>query len=126
MIEHNGLKVSARPQVITGCLTLIVLIAGLGVWATRAKIIAAVVSPGIVEVESNRQIVQHPAGGVVAEIYARDGQNVAPGEVLLRLDVGRQRAELVLSRRSFSNLLPARIGSRLNNCGARRWFSIPL
>ena len=105
MIEHNSLRISARPQVITGCLTLVLLIGGLGVWAVRATLTAAVVSSGIVEVESNRQIVQHPVGGVVAEIYARDGQYVAAGEVLLRLDAERQRAELVFAEAQLFELV---------------------
>ena len=48
---------------------------------------------GTVEVEGNRQVVQHPIGGVVTEILARDGDVVAAGDVLLRLEGDTVRSE---------------------------------
>ena len=41
---------------------------------------------GCCDVESNRQVVEHPEGVVVGEILARDGDVVAAGDVVLRLD----------------------------------------
>ena len=40
----------------------------------------------MIEVQSNRQVVEHPDGGVVGEIFVRDGDVVAEGDMLLRLD----------------------------------------
>ena len=40
---------------------------GLGWWGVSAQLAGAVVTSGLVTVESNRQAVQHPEGGVVAE-----------------------------------------------------------
>nr|AOT82972.1 hypothetical protein [uncultured bacterium] len=40
----------------------------------------------MIEVQSNRQVVEHPDGGVVGEIFVRDGDDVTQGELLLRLD----------------------------------------
>jgi HlyD family secretion protein len=48
---------------------------------------------GTVEVEGNRQVVQHAIGGVVTEIGARDGDTVQAGDVLLRLEGDQTRAE---------------------------------
>jgi HlyD family type I secretion membrane fusion protein len=53
-----------------------------------------VVTSGIVQVQSNRQVIQHLDGGIVGAIHVRDGDLVGPGDVLLRLDGGRQRSEL--------------------------------
>ncbi len=105
MSGQGNLKISARPQVITGCLMLVVLIAGLGLWAVKARITGAVISSGTVEVESDRQIVQHPSGGVVAEIHARDGQYVAAGEILVRLEAARQRAELAFAEAQLFEII---------------------
>ena len=58
----------------------------MGVWSVRARIAGAVVSSGMIQVESNRQVVEHPEGGVVGEILAKDGDVVAAGDVVLRLD----------------------------------------
>lgn len=84
---------SFRPFLILGYATLAVLVLGLGGWGVYARIAGAVIAMGTVEVEGNRQVVQHPTGGVVTEILARDGDVVQKGDVILRLEGDTQRAE---------------------------------
>jgi HlyD family secretion protein len=84
---------SFRPFMLLGYATLALLVLGLGGWGVMARISGAVIAMGTVEVEGNRQVVQHPVGGVVTEILARDGDRVAKGDVLLRLEGDAQRAE---------------------------------
>jgi multidrug efflux pump subunit AcrA (membrane-fusion protein) len=60
------------------------MLGGLGAWSVGTEIAGAVVAPGVVEVQSERQVIQHPDGGVVGEILARDGDSVTAGDVLLR------------------------------------------
>ncbi len=85
---------SARLPLTAGVAALCLLVGGLGFWAVHASIAGAVVTSGTVQVQSNRQVVQHPDGGVVDAILVREGDAVAPGDVLVRLDGNRQRAEL--------------------------------
>ena len=89
----GGFDWSFRPFVLLGYATLALLVVGLGGWGAMARISGAVIANGTVEVEGNRQVVQHPQGGVVTEILARDGDKVAAGQVLLRLEGDAQRAE---------------------------------
>jgi HlyD family secretion protein len=84
---------SFRPFLLLGYATLALLVLGLGGWGVMARISGAVIAMGTVEVEGNRQVVQHPVGGVITEILARDGDQVAKGDVLLRLEGDAQRAE---------------------------------
>lgn len=56
---------SAKGLVAGGLLTLAVLIGGIGTWSVMARIAGAIVASGLMEVDSNRQVVQHPEGGVV-------------------------------------------------------------
>jgi HlyD family secretion protein len=63
-----------------------------GVWATFVPLSGAVVLPGTLVVESNVKKLQHPTGGVVAEIAARDGMHVDAGDLVLRLDETQIRA----------------------------------
>jgi HlyD family secretion protein len=55
-----------------GFVALAVLVGVIGVWSVQARIAGAVIASGMIEVESNRQVVQHPQGGVVGEILAKD------------------------------------------------------
>jgi multidrug efflux pump subunit AcrA (membrane-fusion protein) len=48
-----------------GTFCVLLLAGGLGGWAATAKLKGAVVSSGHLRVESQRQVVQHPDGGVV-------------------------------------------------------------
>jgi HlyD family secretion protein len=69
-----------------GWFALALLVGGIGAWAAVTRIAGAVIAHGSVEVEGNRQVVQHPTGGVIDEIHHRDGDEVAAGEVLVRLE----------------------------------------
>lgn len=83
-----------RSFLIFGYATLAALVLGLGVWGAMARISGAVVAPGTVEVEGNRQVVQHLSGGVIAAIHVRDGDVVEAGQVLVQLDGDALRSEL--------------------------------
>ena len=72
-----------------------VLIFGVGIvggWATLMPLSGAVVVPGTLVVESDVKKIQHPAGGVVANIPVRDGMHVRTGDLLLHLDETQLRA----------------------------------
>ncbi|KMW60608.1 Type I secretion membrane fusion protein, HlyD family [Candidatus Rhodobacter oscarellae] len=89
-------RFTARGYMILGILGLLVLVGGFGGWAVLANISGAIVASGQVEVDQNRQVVQHPDGGVVAEILVDEGDLVAEGEVLLRLDAVALRSDLAI------------------------------
>jgi len=77
---------SARRAVVLGVLTLLVVLAGLVGWGAMTTISGAVIAQGRVEVEQNRQVVQHPDGGVVARLAVAEAQSVAAGDLLMVLD----------------------------------------
>jgi HlyD family secretion protein len=93
MMTPKSFDWSFRPFLLLGYATLALLVLGLGGWGVMARISGAVIAMGTVEVEGSRQVVQHPVGGVVTEILARDGDVVAAGDVLLRLEGDARRAE---------------------------------
>ncbi|HPG23488.1 MAG TPA: HlyD family type I secretion periplasmic adaptor subunit, partial [Amaricoccus sp.] len=75
-----------RRFLFVGYVALFLLVGGLGGWAAVTRIAGAVIAPGALEVEGNRQVIQHPTGGVIEEINARDGDEVTEGDVIIRLD----------------------------------------
>ena len=86
---------SSRP-IWTGVVTVILLIAFFGGWGMLTTISGAVVAPGVIQVEQNRQVVQHPDGGVVAEINVTEAELVKAGDLLIRLDGTPVKAELAI------------------------------
>lgn len=67
-----------------------------GGWAALMPLAGAIVVPGNLVVQSNIKAIQHPTGGVVAEIPARNGMRVNAGDLLLRLDPTQAQASLLV------------------------------
>lgn len=59
---------------------------GLGGWASLSNVGSAVIAPGVVAVESMRQVVQHLEGGIIGQILVKEGDDVAKDQVLFRLN----------------------------------------
>lgn len=75
-----------RPYVVAGLVVVALLIGGLGAWLTMARIAGAVIGHGTVTAGPLRHVVQHPQGGTLARLAVREGDRVARGALLLRLD----------------------------------------
>lgn len=106
--EDRAGRWSGATPLWSGIVALVLLVGGLGVWSVTTTLAGAVVAQGVVQVESNRQVVQHPEGGVVGEILVKDSDTVTRGEVLIRLDGRRLRSELSI------------VESQLMEIGARK------
>lgn len=99
---------TARGPVIVGLLAVLLLVGGLGTWSVMTTISGAIIAPGAIEVEQNRQAVQHPDGGVVQEILVREGDVVEAGQVLIRLDPERLNTERTIVESQLFDLLARR------------------
>ncbi|SDE70439.1 HlyD family type I secretion periplasmic adaptor subunit [Limimaricola pyoseonensis] len=99
---------SAAGPLIAGFLALVVLLGGFGSWAALSQISGAVVASGRIEVDQNRQVVQHPDGGVVEEILVDEGDEVEAGELLIRLDSETLRSELAVVEGQLLEVLARR------------------
>ncbi|MGD9865528.1 MAG: HlyD family type I secretion periplasmic adaptor subunit [Pseudodonghicola sp.] len=99
---------SARRPLFVGFLALALLVGGFGSWAALSSIAGAVVVSGRIEVESNRQIVQHPDGGVVSEILVAEGDRVEAGQTLIRLDSTSLQSQLVIVEGQLFELMARR------------------
>lgn len=99
---------SARGYIIAGFVALVVLVGGFGGWGVLTNIAGAIIAPGAIEIEQNRQVVQHLDGGVVRSIEVREGDFVAPGDVLIRLDPEQIQSELTIVENQLFEILARR------------------
>lgn len=95
MIPDDG-KWSVRQPLTLGLIALLLLVGGFGGWAVFTQISGAIVAPGKIEVDSNRQVVQHLDGGVVDEILVDEGDAVQAGDILIRLDETLLKSEAAI------------------------------
>jgi HlyD family secretion protein len=103
--DRQGAQASIRLHLIVGLAIVVVLAGGLGGWASTAEISGALIAPGSIVVESNVKKVQHPTGGVVGEVLARDGDLVKTGQVVVRLDDTVTKASLAIVVKTLDGLL---------------------
>jgi HlyD family type I secretion membrane fusion protein len=87
-------RIGLVPLVVAGCAVIVLFFAGLGGWSALAVLKSAALAPGVVVVESSRKTVKHLEGGIVAEILVAEGQRVAAGDLLIRLDATQAQAKL--------------------------------
>lgn len=87
-------------------------------WAAVARLDAAAMAPGKLAVDGQHQTVQHRDGGIIREILVREGQNVAKGQVLIRLAAAEVEAqERALSAQAIA-LLTQRVGLQAEQMGS--------
>ena len=123
----NETRWSARLPLIVGFSAIVLMVGGIGAWSLSTQIAGAVVARGTVEVESERQVVQHPDGGVVGEITARDGDRVDAGQVLIRFDDTFLLSELSIIERQLLEIhvRKARLGAEQEGAEAMDVLPLP-
>jgi len=102
--QPEGARGSIRLHLIVGLTVVVLLAGGLGGWASTTEISGALIAPGSVVVDSNVKKVQHPTGGVVGELLARDGDLVKAGDVVVRLDDTVTKANLAIVTKNLDGL----------------------
>ncbi|WP_299207783.1 HlyD family type I secretion periplasmic adaptor subunit [uncultured Tateyamaria sp.] len=83
---------SATKPLVIGFFGLFGLLGGLVAWATLTEIAGAVIASGRIEVDQNRQVIQHSTGGIVSKIEVKEGDSVEAGDLLVQLDVKQMRS----------------------------------
>lgn len=92
------------PRMLAATLLIAALLLGCGTWAATASLSGAVIAQGTVVVDRHAKKVQHRDGGIVAAINVQNGQRVAAGDTLIRLDDTQTRAELAIVRSQMVEL----------------------
>ncbi|WP_313201757.1 HlyD family type I secretion periplasmic adaptor subunit [Pseudomonas sp.] len=98
--EHNfdDMPISDRGIRRIGLTIVFVTFGIFGTWAAVAPLSNAVHGSGVVTVQNYRKTVQHLEGGIVKELYARDGDLVKKGDPLIVLDESQLSSEYESTR----------------------------
>ena len=99
---------SARTPLLIGLIGVMILVGGFGTWAVMSSIAGAVVATGRIEVDRNRQVVQHLDGGIVAEVLVEEGDTVGKDDLLLRLDDTTLNSQLKITENQLFELMARR------------------
>jgi HlyD family secretion protein len=116
-------RTGSRHLLLAGVAAFLVLFGGAGSWMALMEISGAVIASGAVVVKGKPQLVQHLDGGVVEDIFVRNGDRVETGFLLARLDETVIRANLEIYRNRLREALAreARLTAELNGSDAVVW-----
>jgi protease secretion system membrane fusion protein len=110
-VQDAGVDTDARAYARMGWLIVLLGVGGFLLWALLAPLDKGVPLAGTVAAASNRQAVQHQAGGTIQEILVRDGDVVKAGQVLVRMNpvVARSAVEMTDSQVLIARAVQARL-----------------
>jgi protease secretion system membrane fusion protein len=91
---------------------------GFMLWASFAPLDKGVPLSGNVAKESSRKAVQHQAGGTVADILVKDGDQVKAGQVLLRMNDVQVRSQADISRAQYFTARAAEARLKAESAGS--------
>ena len=123
---YDSLPRSTRVPTIAGVVVMATMVMGFGVWGNTAPIAGAIVASGVFVATGQNKIIQHLEGGVIRDIFVREGDVVEKGQLLIELDSTVPSAEL---RRLF--LRRKRLTARRSPCssptsaGTTTWAASP-
>ncbi|SER26407.1 membrane fusion protein, protease secretion system [Nitrosomonas sp. Nm51] len=86
-----------------------IVLAGVGgfvLWAFFAPLDKGVPLSGTVTVDTNRKAVQHRTGGIIDQIYVKEGEHVEAGQTLVRMNDIQVKAQAEITR---AQLITARV-----------------
>lgn len=115
--DHDAAWSPRRPLII-GMVVLAILLGGFGGWAVFTEIAGAIIATGRVEVDQNRQVVQHLDGGVVAAIEVEEGDRVEAGDLLLQLDGTELASQLAITEGQLYEFMARRARLEAERDGA--------
>ena len=105
MSDPRPTQHSTRQPILIGIVAVLLLVVGLGGWATTTQLSGAVIASGKLVVDSNVKKIQHPTGGIVGELLVKEGDKVKQGDVVLRLDGTQTRSSLGIVNKAIDELL---------------------
>lgn len=90
----------ARPTILFGVSAVAVIFGIIVFWSAVAPLDSAAVATGSVILDSNKKTIQHLEGGIVDQIYVREGEFVEKNQPLIRLDetAAKSRYDLLKSQ----------------------------
>jgi HlyD family secretion protein len=112
---HRGVSADLRGPTILGVVFLVVCLGGFALWAATAPLSGAVVVSGSFVATGQNKLVQHLEGGILLEMFVKEGDRVEANQSLLRLDAtaAQSRLRRLIIRRNRLLITTARLEAEL-------------
>lgn len=121
--EAPSLMKKLRGPMMTALIVFLIFFGGFGTWAALVPIASGAIATGTISPDGSRRTVQHLEGGIIAELFVRDGDEVEVGAPLLVLEKTQaQVGEDVLAERQRTlQATVARLQAEQQNASQITW-----
>lgn len=102
--QKDGAEFTLGRHLLGAVVLGVALVAGVGGWATTARLGSAVIVAGTIKVDRELRTAQHADGGRHSAIMVKKGQAVRAGQVLMTLDASALEAEHSLRHQQYAEL----------------------
>lgn len=85
-VDRNDVVQTARAPILFGVYIIIFFVLVGGLWGSLAPLDSAAVAVGVVVANSNKKIIQHQEGGIISNIFVKQGDKVKAGDKLVELE----------------------------------------
>ncbi|MGH6860647.1 MAG: HlyD family type I secretion periplasmic adaptor subunit [Phyllobacterium sp.] len=102
--DHSAYEDSLAPA-LWGVVAMLVFVLLFVLWGYLAPLSTAAIAEGSLQVQVQRQSVQHPYGGVVSRLLVAESQHVERGQPLIELDDTDTRAKMDVAKAGLVALL---------------------
>ncbi|KJV56453.1 hlyD secretion family protein [Orientia chuto str. Dubai] len=96
---------TARGPIFFGVWVMITFIIVGGLWSAFAPLDSAAIAVGTVISSTENKIIQHQEGGIVKEIFVKQGDNIKVGDPIIALDDTKIRANVEIKLGQYRTLL---------------------
>jgi protease secretion system membrane fusion protein len=104
-VDDLVLPTDTRTTIRNGFLAIVVGFGGFLLWAAYAPLDEGVPAPGTVSIDTKRKPIQHPSGGIIERVLAKEGAKVKTGDVLAILNDATARANYEQVHHNYLALL---------------------
>jgi HlyD family type I secretion membrane fusion protein len=99
-----ALRRRMRRPMIAGAIVIVVLVLGLGLWASVTPLSNGITAQGEVRVESNKKTLKHQQSGTIRQILVQEGQHVRAGQPMIIYDDTEARASYDVLQNQYDSL----------------------
>lgn len=96
--QAEQVKTDETPHSRLGWFIVLIGVGGFLLWAFLAPLDKGVPLTGTVTVDTNRKAVQHRTGGIIDQIYVKEGDHVTAGQILVRMNDVQVKAQADITR----------------------------
>lgn len=102
--KSDDVVTKARSPIMFGIWVLIITFVIGGLWSGFAPLDSSAGAQGFVVVSSKKQIIQHREGGIIEEIYVKEGEHVTTNQPLIKLSDKNVKAQLEAAKAQKDSL----------------------